>query len=79
MVWIHDVCYKFNGTRTFMMILCFDLLSKCTKGAENVYAPLVIVYIWGRKRTLVDKTVYQNRSIDPSFDPPLFSLDSTFK
>jgi hypothetical protein len=26
-----------------------------------------------------DKTVYQNVSIDASFDPPLFSLDGTLK
>ncbi len=41
--------------------------SKRTKDAENVYAPLVMV---SRKRTLAGKTVYQNRSIDTSFDPP---------
>jgi hypothetical protein len=35
-----------------------------TKDAENVYAPLVVVSMLGRKRTLADKTVYQNGSID---------------
>jgi len=45
-----------------------------TKDAENVHAPLVMVFIWGRKRTLTDKTVYQNGSIDTSFDLPLCSL-----
>jgi hypothetical protein len=43
------------------------------------FDPLVMVSIYGRKRTLADKTVYQNGSIDTSFDPPLFSLDRTFK
>ncbi len=47
--------------------------------AENVYAPLVMMSIWGRSRTLADKTVCQNGSIDTSFDPPLFSLDRTFQ
>jgi hypothetical protein len=55
------------------------MASICSKDAENVYAPLVMVSIWGRKRTLSDYTVYQNGSIDTSFDPPLFSLDLTFK
>ncbi len=31
------------------------------------------------KRTLADKTVYQNGSIDTVFDPPRAQLDSTFK
>ncbi len=53
-------------------------MSKCTKDAQNVYAPLVMVSIWGRKRTLDNKRVYQNGSIDTRFDPPLLSLDSTF-
>ncbi len=48
-------------------------VSKCTEDAENVYAPFVMVSIWGQKRTLADKTVDQNGSIDTSFDPPLFS------
>ncbi len=46
--------------------------------AENIYAPLVMVSIGGQKRTLTGKIAYQNGSIDTSFDPPLFSLDSTF-
>jgi hypothetical protein len=37
-----------------------------------------MVSILGRKRTLADKTVYQNGSFDTSFDPSLFSLDSIF-
>jgi hypothetical protein len=45
-----------------------------SKDAENFYAPLVMVAIWGQKMTLANKTVYQNGSIDASFDPPLFSL-----
>jgi hypothetical protein len=44
-------------------------ISKCTKDAENVYAPLVNVSIGARKRTLTGKTVFQNGSIDTSFDP----------
>jgi hypothetical protein len=52
-----------------------SVTTQCIKDAENVYAPLVMVSIWGRKRTLADKTVCQNRSIYTSFDPPLFSLD----
>jgi hypothetical protein len=47
-----------------------------TKGAENVYAPLVMVSIGTQKRTLAGQTVYENGSIGTSFDPPLFSLDS---
>jgi hypothetical protein len=54
-------------------------MSKCTKDAEIVYAPLGMVSMWGRERTLADKTVYQNGSNDTSFDPSLFSLDTTFK
>jgi hypothetical protein len=50
------------------------MASKCTKDAENVYAPLVMVSIGAGKRTLAGKTVYKNGSIDTSFDPPLFSL-----
>jgi hypothetical protein len=55
------------------------MASICSKDAENVYAPLVMVSIWGRKRTLSDNTVYQNGSIDTSFDSSLFSLHHTFK
>jgi hypothetical protein len=54
-------------------------VSKCAKVAENVYAPLVMVSIGGQKMTLSGETVYKNGSIDTSFDPPLFSLDSTCK
>jgi hypothetical protein len=39
-------------------------VSKCAKDAENVFAPLVIVSIGARKRTLAGKTVHQNGSID---------------
>jgi hypothetical protein len=46
--------------------------------AENVYATLVMVSGGGQKRTITGKIAYQNRSIDTSFNPPLFSLDSTF-
>jgi hypothetical protein len=51
------------------------MASKCTKDAENIYAPLVMVSIEARKRTLA--TFYRNGSIDTSSDPPLFSLDCT--
>ncbi len=34
----------------------------------NLYIPLVMVSIEGRKRKLADKTVYQNGSIDTSLD-----------
>ncbi len=54
-------------------------MSKCTKDAENVFALLVMVSIGALKRTLAGKTVHQNGLIDTSFDPPQFSLDSTFK
>ncbi len=47
-----------------------------TKDGENVYAPLVMVAIWGWKRTHA-KRVYQNETIDTSFDLPLCSLAST--
>jgi hypothetical protein len=55
------------------------MTSKCPKDAENAYAPLVMVSIGARKRTLANKKVYKNGSIDTSFDPPLFPLDSIFK
>ena len=45
---------------------------------ENVFDPLM-VFIGARKRTLVGKTFHQNGLIDTSFDPPQFSIDSTFK
>jgi hypothetical protein len=48
-------------------------MSKCAKDAENFYAPLVMVAIWGQKMKHAIKTVDQNGSIDASFDPPLFS------
>jgi hypothetical protein len=54
-------------------------LSYIRKDAENVYAPLVMVFIGARKRTLAGQTVYKNESTVTSFDPPLFSLDSSFK
>jgi hypothetical protein len=55
------------------------MTSKCPIDAENDYAHLVMVSIEAWKRTLADKKVYKNGSIDTSFDPPLFSLDSIFK
>jgi hypothetical protein len=57
----------------------FEMASKCTKGAENVCAPLVMVSIKVREMTLTDKTVYQNGSIDSSLDSILFSLDGIFR
>jgi hypothetical protein len=51
------------------------MASKCTKDADKVYAPLGMVSIGARKRTLPSQTVYKNRSIDTSFGPPMFSLD----
>ncbi len=50
------------------------MASKCTKYAENVYAPLVMVSIVARKRTLAGKTVFINGSLDSSPDLPPFSL-----
>jgi hypothetical protein len=50
----------------------------CTNDVEHVYVPSCVVSIWGRKRTLADKTVYQNGSFDTSFDQTLLSLDRTF-
>jgi hypothetical protein len=47
-----------------------------TKDTEKRYAPLVMVSTGAGKRTLAVQTVYKNGSIDTSFDPPLFSLDS---
>jgi hypothetical protein len=51
-------------------------MSKCTKDAENFSAHLVMVAIWGQKMKHANKTVYQNGSIDASFDPALFSQDT---
>jgi len=39
-------------------------VSKCAKDAENVFAPLVIVSIGARKRTLAGERVHQNGLID---------------
>ncbi len=50
-----------------------------SKDADKVYAPLMMVSIGSRKRTLACQTVFKNGLIDTTFDPPLFSLDSTFK
>jgi hypothetical protein len=41
-----------------LKVLSHGTVSNCTKNTENVYAHLVIISIWGRKRTLADKTVY---------------------
>ncbi len=50
------------------------------KDADNIFAPLMMVFIGALKRTLVaGKTVHQTESTDTSFDPPQFALDSTFK
>ncbi len=54
------------------------MASKCTKHAENVYAPLVMMSTGAWKRTLAGKRAHHNESTDTNFDPPLFSLDSTF-
>jgi hypothetical protein len=50
------------------------MASKCTKDA--IEKGKILCSIGGRKRSLAGKTVYQNVSIDTSFDPPLFSFDS---
>ncbi len=42
-----------------MCLLYPSILKSNIKGAENIYAHLVMVSIWGRKVTLADKTVYQ--------------------
>jgi hypothetical protein len=44
----------------------WDPVSKCTKDAENLYAPLVMVSksIGSRKMALAGNTVYQSGSID---------------
>jgi hypothetical protein len=44
--------------------------SKSTKATKNVYAPLVMVSLGARKRTLADKRVHHNGSIDTNFNPP---------
>ncbi len=54
-------------------------VAKCAKDAENNSAPLVMVFNGARRRTLAVQAVHQNGSIDTSFDPPQFSLNSTFK
>ena len=54
------------------------MTSKCTKDAKKVYVLLVMVSIASRKRTLTGMTVYQNVTIDTSFNPPLLLLDSTY-
>jgi hypothetical protein len=52
------------------------MASKCTKDAENVFDPLVVVSIGAGKRTLAGKTIYKNGSIVTRPDPPLFSVDT---
>ncbi len=69
---------KWTPSREEYLTQLVGTVSKCTKDAETVYARLVMVSIWGWKRTLAGKRVHHNGSIDTSFDPPLFSLDSTF-
>jgi hypothetical protein len=64
--------------REILLTQLVGIVSKCTKDSENLFAPLM-VSIGGWKMTLAGKTVYQNGSIDTSFDPPSFSLDSAFK
>ncbi len=49
------------------------------RDAESVFALLVMVSIGALKRTLAGKTIHQNGSIDTSFGPPQFSLDSIIK
>jgi hypothetical protein len=49
------------------------------KTLNNVFSLLLMVSIGALQRTLAGKTVHQNGSIDIGFDPPQFSLDSTFK
>jgi hypothetical protein len=46
------------------------MVSKSNKAAENVYFPLVMVFIGARQRTLAGNTVYPCGSIDTNFDPP---------
>jgi hypothetical protein len=70
--------YSAVTTLSCLLTQPVGMASKCNKDAENVYAPLVMVSIGAQKRTLAGKTVYQNRSIDTSFNPLPFSLDSTF-
>jgi hypothetical protein len=48
------------------------------KDAENIYAPLMMVSVWGQKRTLADKTVYQNGSIDTAFETVTIPVESLF-
>ena len=55
------------------------MASKSTTDAVKVYAPLVMVSLGAQERTLAGNTVYPYGSIDTTFDPPQFSLDSTFK
>jgi hypothetical protein len=55
------------------------MVLKCTKDAEQVYAPLVMVSFGAMWRTLAGQTVYHNESIDTNFDTPPVPLDSTFK
>ena len=55
------------------------IASKSTKDAVNVYVPLVMVSLGAQERTLAGNTVYPYGSINTTFDPPPFSLDSTFK
>ncbi len=45
------------------------MASKSTTAAENVYAPLVMVSLWARKRTLAGKRGHHNRSIDTILTP----------
>ena len=70
---------KYLAAEKILLTQPVGTASKCTKDAKTVYVALVMVSIWGRKMTLADKTVYRYGSVDTNFDPPWFSLDSTFK
>jgi hypothetical protein len=71
-----------NNVGTLTVLYTADTLTELlgyTKDIENVYAPLMMMSIWGWKRTLATKIVYENESINTSFNISLFSIDSTFK
>ncbi len=61
---------QISSTLLCLLTQQVGMASKSTKAAENVYAPLVMVSLGARLRTLAGNAVYPCGSIDTNFDPP---------
>ena len=65
----HRRCNRISPTLCCLLTQPVRMASKSTTDAENIYASLVMGSIGAQ---------YPYGSIDTTFDPPQFSLDSTF-